>query len=112
MVAEKGRNRAFVDLLLERQSSNEMKSKSKGSKSDSFVINTLDHIKDIVNRQRAAVLYYSVAAGFLYSWLILPSKGKQSIIVLLMEKYKTNTIFRSGEVPFGFFDGSGELGRF
>lgn len=75
MVAEKGRNRAFVDLLLERQSSNDLKSKSKGSKSDSFVINTLDHIKDIVNRQRAAVLYYSVAAGFLYSWLILPSKG-------------------------------------
>lgn len=86
MVAEKGRNRALVDLLLERQSSNELKSKSKGSKSDSFMINTLDHIKDIVNRQRAAVLYYSVAAGFLYSWLILPSKGNKKY--LLVEQFQ------------------------
>lgn len=110
MVAEKGRNRAFVDLLLERQSSNDVKSKSKGSKSDSFVINTLDHIKDIVNRQRAAVLYYSVAAGFLYSWLILPSKGNEYIIALLIESTK-KLYFRSGKVSFGFFDGSGKLRR-
>lgn len=110
MVAEKGRNRAFVDLLLERQSSNDLKSKSKGSKSDSFVINTLDHIKDIVNRQRAAVLYYSVAAGFLYSWLILPSKGNEYIIALLIESTK-KLYFRSGKVSFGFFDGSGKLRR-
>lgn len=110
MVAEKGRNRAFVDLLLERQSSNDLKSKSKGSKSDSFVINTLDHIKDIVNRQRAAVLYYSVAAGFLYAWLILPSKGNEYIIALLIESTK-KLYFRSGKVSFGFFDGSGKLRR-
>lgn len=110
MVAEKGRNRAFVDLLLERQSSNDLKSKSKGSKSDSFVINTLDHIKDIVNRQRAAVLYYSVAAGFLYSWLILPSKGNEYIIALLIESTK-QLYFRSGKVSFSFFDGSGKHRR-
>ena len=36
----------------------------------------MDQIKEFVNRQRASVLYYSVASGFLYSWLIVPTKGK------------------------------------
>lgn len=73
MIAEKGRNRTFVDLLLEKQ--RDQKPKGKISRSDLLGIGTMDHIKDIVNRQRAAVLYYSVAAGFLYAWLILPTKG-------------------------------------
>lgn len=81
VTAERGRNRAFVDLLLERQGLNEHKSKSKGSKSDMLGISTLDHLKDIVNRQRAAALYYSIAAGFLYAWLILPTKGEFSYIL-------------------------------
>lgn len=38
-------------------------------------LNTLDHLKDIVNRQRASVIYYSIAAGYLYAWLIVPTKG-------------------------------------
>lgn len=76
LMAERGRNRAFVDLLLERQGWGELKMKSRNSRIEEFGMNNLDHIKDIVNRQRAAVLYYSIAAGFLYSWLILPTKGK------------------------------------
>ncbi|KAF7283492.1 hypothetical protein GWI33_000389 [Rhynchophorus ferrugineus] len=75
VVAERGRNRAFVDLLLERQGLNDTKSKCKGIKTDILGISTMDHLKDIVNRQRAAALYYSIAAGFLYAWLLLPSKG-------------------------------------
>ncbi|CAH1107767.1 unnamed protein product [Psylliodes chrysocephalus] len=75
LMAERGRNRAFVDLLLERQGWGELKMKSRNSRIEEFGMNNLDHIKDIVNRQRAAVLYYSIAAGFLYSWLILPTKG-------------------------------------
>lgn len=84
VTAERGRNRAFVDLLLERQGLNEHKSKSKGSKSDMLGISTLDHLKDIVNRQRAAALYYSIAAGFLYAWLILPTKGEFSINFIML----------------------------
>ncbi|XP_060533525.1 tetratricopeptide repeat protein 28 [Cylas formicarius] len=75
VIAERGRNRAFVDLLLERQGLHEHKTKGKSKSMDMFNISTLENLKDIVNRQRAATLYYSVAAGFLYAWLILPSKG-------------------------------------
>ncbi|CAH1184063.1 unnamed protein product [Phyllotreta striolata] len=75
LIAERGRNRAFVDLLLERQGLSDLKMKSKSSRLEEFGMNNLDHIKDIVNRQRASVLYYSIAAGFLYAWLILPTKG-------------------------------------
>uniref|UniRef100_A0A6P7GVU4 Tetratricopeptide repeat protein 28 n=1 Tax=Diabrotica virgifera virgifera TaxID=50390 RepID=A0A6P7GVU4_DIAVI len=75
LMAERGRNRAFVDLLLERQGHSDLKMKSRNSRLEEFGMNNLDHIKDIVNRQRASVLYYSIAAGFLYSWLILPTKG-------------------------------------
>jgi hypothetical protein len=75
VVAERGRNRAFVDLLLERQGLNDGRSKNKHNRFDDVITNSLDQIKDIVNRQRASVLYYSVAAGFLYAWLIVPTKG-------------------------------------
>ncbi|XP_074042834.1 tetratricopeptide repeat protein 28 [Leptinotarsa decemlineata] len=75
LVAERSRNRAFVDLLLERQGSSDTKSRSKSSKLEEFNMATLDNLKDTVNRQRASVLYYSIAAGFLYAWLILPTKG-------------------------------------
>ena len=74
-MAERGRNRAFVDLLLERQGLNDSRTKNKHSRFDDIATNSLDQIKDIVNRQRASVLYYSVAAGFLYAWLIVPTKG-------------------------------------
>ncbi|CAH0549630.1 unnamed protein product [Brassicogethes aeneus] len=75
LVAERGRNRAFVDLLLERQGMTEIKSKHKNCKIDDVTPNNIDQIKDIVNRQRASVIYYSIAAGFLYGWLITPTKG-------------------------------------
>ncbi|XP_017771983.1 PREDICTED: tetratricopeptide repeat protein 28 isoform X2 [Nicrophorus vespilloides] len=74
LVAERGRNRAFVDLLLERQGIHETKNRSR-SKLEDCCPTSLDQIFDIVNRQRAIVLYFSIAAGFLYSWLIAPTKG-------------------------------------
>ncbi|KAI4455030.1 rapsyn-related [Holotrichia oblita] len=77
VVAEKGRNRAFVDLLFERQGlgDNHGKTKLTGSRLEDGGPNCLDQIKEFVNRQRASVLYYSIAAGFLYAWLIVPTKG-------------------------------------
>lgn len=71
VMAERGRNRAFVDLLLERQGNKNQRQWDENSPSSM----TLEQIKEIVNRQRASVLYYSVAAGFLYAWLIVPTKG-------------------------------------
>lgn len=69
VMAERGRNRAFVDLLLERFDY------PKRRQWDEISPTNLNQIKEIVNRQRASVLYYSIAAGFLYVWLIVPTKG-------------------------------------
>ena len=72
VVAERGRTRAFVDLLLERQQLDG--GESWYASVDSTPV-TKEQILDIVARQQAAVLYFSVAAGFLYSWLITPQHG-------------------------------------
>ena len=68
-VAERGRTRAFVDLLLERQGLGQT------DNSDMTPPST-DQLLAAVNAQKAAVLYFSLAAGYLYSWLILPGQGK------------------------------------
>eukprot|EP00057_Strongylocentrotus_purpuratus_P029870 XP_780072.4 PREDICTED: tetratricopeptide repeat protein 28 [Strongylocentrotus purpuratus] len=67
-VAERGRTRAFVDLLMERQTGNETASM------DTTLI-TNDQIQDLVSRQNAHILYFSIADGHLYSWLMNPSDG-------------------------------------
>ncbi|KAK8404512.1 hypothetical protein O3P69_007629 [Scylla paramamosain] len=72
LVAERGRTRAFVDLLFERQGAS---TASRASRIEDSTPSTVDQIVDIVNRQKASVLYYSIAAGCLYSWLIVPNKG-------------------------------------
>ncbi|XP_031573236.1 tetratricopeptide repeat protein 28-like [Actinia tenebrosa] len=72
-VAERARTRGFVDLLLERQV---------GTNSRTDVLNPLEnafkteeHIMDFVRSQKASILYYSIAAGHLYSWLLNPKEG-------------------------------------
>ncbi|RZF33680.1 hypothetical protein LSTR_LSTR007058 [Laodelphax striatellus] len=74
VVAERGRTRAFVDLLLERQGYVEQSAHCNQLRYDQTPT-SVDQLVDIVNRQRASVLYYSLAAGFLYSWFIVPGKG-------------------------------------
>ncbi|KAH3876722.1 tetratricopeptide repeat protein 28-like isoform X2 [Dreissena polymorpha] len=72
VVAERACTRAFIDLLMERQTG-----------SDGFYGNhvsdpppiTTDQITSIVQRQKSMVLYFSVASGFLYSWLMTPRDG-------------------------------------
>uniref|UniRef100_A0A4W4DN26 Tetratricopeptide repeat protein 28 n=1 Tax=Electrophorus electricus TaxID=8005 RepID=A0A4W4DN26_ELEEL len=66
-VAERGRTRAFADLLVERQTGTQ--------DSDPYTPVTVEHILDTVNGQRALVLYFSLAAGYLYSWLLAPGSG-------------------------------------
>uniref|UniRef100_A0A3Q2VQ03 Tetratricopeptide repeat protein 28 n=1 Tax=Haplochromis burtoni TaxID=8153 RepID=A0A3Q2VQ03_HAPBU len=66
-VAERGRTRAFADLLVERQTGQQ--------ESDPYTPVTVEHILDTVNSQRALVLYFSMAAGYLYSWLLAPGAG-------------------------------------
>ncbi|CAN9504591.1 unnamed protein product [Ophioblennius macclurei] len=69
-VAERGRTRAFADLLVERQRGNQQMVSS-----DPYVPVTVEHILDMVDAQRALVLYFSLAGGFLYSWLLSPGSG-------------------------------------
>ncbi|XP_029427963.1 tetratricopeptide repeat protein 28 isoform X2 [Rhinatrema bivittatum] len=66
-VAERGRTRAFADLLVERQTGQQ--------DTDPYSPVTIDQILEIVNGQRGLVLYYSLAAGYLYSWLLAPGAG-------------------------------------
>ncbi|KAG8194950.1 hypothetical protein JTE90_021411 [Oedothorax gibbosus] len=68
VVAERGRTRAFVDLLLERQTSNSHSILN-------FNPANVEQIYEIVSRQKATVIYYSIAAGYLYTWLVVPNKG-------------------------------------
>lgn len=66
-VAERGRTRAFADLLVERQTGHQ--------DSDPYTPVTVEQILDTINNQRALVLYFSMAAGYLYSWLLAPGAG-------------------------------------
>jgi hypothetical protein len=43
--------------------------------SDLYTPVSVEHMLEVVSRQRAEVLYYSLAGGFLYSWLLSPGKG-------------------------------------
>lgn len=71
-MAERGRTRAFADLLVERQTGQQ--------DSDPYSPVTIDQILEMVNGQRGLVLYYSLAAGYLYSWLLAPGAGKISFL--------------------------------
>lgn len=42
---------------------------------DYHKINSVENILDIVNKQRASVLYFSLTSNYLFSWLIVPNKG-------------------------------------
>ncbi|PWA26519.1 hypothetical protein CCH79_00001228 [Gambusia affinis] len=69
-IAERGRTRAFADLLVERQ-----RGTRQASGADPYIPVTVEHILETVNGQKALILYYSLAGGFLYSWLISPGTG-------------------------------------
>ncbi|XP_051267746.1 tetratricopeptide repeat protein 28 isoform X1 [Dicentrarchus labrax] len=93
-IAERGRTRAFADLLVERQ-----KGSQQSASADPYIPVTVEHILETVNGQRAMVLYYSLAGGFLYSWLISPGTG----IVKFNEVY----LGEAGVEASEFQDGGG-----
>ena len=51
----------------------------RASRIEDYTPTSVEQIIDIVNRQKASVLYYRIAAGYLYSWLIVPNKGNQAV---------------------------------
>ncbi|KAK6315724.1 hypothetical protein J4Q44_G00132480 [Coregonus suidteri] len=75
-VAERGRTRAFADLLVERQQGHQpLTSDPYTPTPDPYSPVTVEHILNTVNSQKSLVLYYSLAAGYLYSWLLAPGTG-------------------------------------
>ena len=82
VVAERGRTRAFVDFLMERQkvaTDTWQQLHDNAPVSKEFIVET-------VAKQQAAVLYYSLAAGHLYMWLITPEKGLLKHLLVLLLK--------------------------
>ena len=83
IIAERARTRAFVDLLHERKANNGKISsnnnntgnQTKKQQVESCSPSSVAEVVNLVNRQKASVLYYSIAAGYIYSWLIVPTKG-------------------------------------
>jgi CHAT domain-containing protein len=83
IIAERARTRAFIDLLYDRkansgkvnQSNNNTANSTKKHSIEPCSPSSVAEVVNLVNRQKASVLYYSIAAGFLYSWLIVPTKG-------------------------------------
>lgn len=50
---------------------------------DYHKINSVESILDIVNKQKASVLYFSLASGYLFSWLIIPNKGIHFVFCIM-----------------------------
>nr|XP_054600091.1 tetratricopeptide repeat protein 28 isoform X2 [Nothobranchius furzeri] len=70
VIAERGRTRAFADLLVERQ-----RRCQQAASAGPYISVTVEHILETVSAQKALILYFSLAGGFLYSWLISPGTG-------------------------------------
>lgn len=98
VIAERGRNRIITDTTVERQIPLQNKNKNRLNRNEEFIPNNIDQITDIVNRQRASVLYFSIAAGFLYAWLIVPTKGTFNVLNLFLIKLCFKIVFISVKV--------------
>ncbi|XP_050408833.1 tetratricopeptide repeat protein 28 [Patella vulgata] len=72
VVAERACTRAFIDLLLERQAGSA--GLFNGTTMDLTPI-TIDQLTRSVSGQKSLVLSFSIAAGYLYSWLLTPKDG-------------------------------------
>lgn len=82
-MAERACTRAFIDYLLERQAGSEGMFRND---IDPAPI-TCDQIVNTVSKQKSLVLYFSIAAGYLYSWLLTPDNGRHN-----KNKYKVTEI--------------------
>ena len=84
VIAERARTRAFIDLVQDRkiatgrngggQNQSGAANSSKKNSADFTSPSTVADVVNLVNRQIASVLYFSLAAGYIYSWLIVPTK--------------------------------------
>ncbi|XP_059144707.1 tetratricopeptide repeat protein 28-like [Physella acuta] len=72
VIAERACTRAFIDLLLERQAGSA--GLFNGTTMDLTPV-SIEQILNTVSNQSSIVLCFSIAAGYLYSWLLTPKQG-------------------------------------
>ena len=75
VMAERSRNRALQDLVTENHQVRNRRLRSRQTAVEPDLPKSVEDLEKLVNRQKASVLYYSLAAGYLYSWLIIPTRG-------------------------------------
>lgn len=93
MVAERGRCRS-LDVVTDKASSplnqtnlelhaaqRNPSEETNKERIEPWSPSNVDQIIEVVNKQKSPVLYYSLAAGRLYAWLLQPHKG--SVLFLI-----------------------------
>ncbi|EDV22060.1 uncharacterized protein TRIADDRAFT_29035, partial [Trichoplax adhaerens] len=70
VIAERGRSQTFIDILLKKQRDNSTNRVNNNSSSIS-----LELIYTFVDKRKVPVLYYSIALGHLYVWVLKPNEG-------------------------------------
>ncbi|XP_050353102.1 tetratricopeptide repeat protein 28 [Nymphalis io] len=85
VVAERARGRAAAErsagalshanLELHTAQSRNLTEDSAKERPDPWCPSTVEQVLEVVNKQKSPVLYYSIAAGRLYAWLLQPHKG-------------------------------------
>ncbi|XP_076108116.1 uncharacterized protein LOC143076268 isoform X2 [Mytilus galloprovincialis] len=100
-IAERACTRAFIDYLLERQAGAE--GLYRGNIDPPPV--TPAQLTSIVGKQQALVMYYSIAAGYLYCWLVTPRNGivkfHEVNMTELEADYDTSDTLSMKSVSFG-----------
>ena len=98
IVAERARTRAFVDLVQDRKINTSKSAQNNNTTNNNKKIATelncpssVTEVVNLVNRQKASVLYFSIAAGYIYSWLIVPTKGIVKFHQVSLQEEKANT---------------------
>ena len=107
LIAERARTRAFNDLLYDRkansgkgaQNANNVTTPGKKNSIELSSPSTVNEVVNLVNRQKASVLYYSIAAGYIYSWLIVPTKGIVKFNQVSLHQDETDTQSESDDEP-------------
>ena len=61
--------------LLSFQTKDQNGSKTLTTRLDDWTPNNESQLVSLVNRQKATVLYFSIADNNLYSWLVVPTRG-------------------------------------
>lgn len=90
LVAERSHTRSFVERAMEARRS--------PLSASACVPSSLALLLEVVNRQKATVLYFSLAAGHLLIWLLVPHKGVVKFTETPLTEGSSESILPDGKV--------------